>query len=325
MNKTGIDWCDRTWNPLTGCYGPGGTKEEPRRCTYCYARTVAEMRTKAFPQGFKPVFHEKRLELPGKVKDPQTVFVGSMTDMMGDWWDDHDINAVIEACYLEKRHTFLWLTKRPGRYASFIWPDNCWLGTTVTGDKDLGRIEALLLVKDVKRFLSIEPMLGGVALNLCVGLKDGNCHFLENGYCQFEGYGVCKGKDERACEHSVLHNIHQVILGGETGTDARPMHPDWVRSVRDQCEAAGVPFFLKSWGEWKTRDGDGLSVPEPVKVERWGCLNKAGEYVPGSVGYWNGLNEEHNPGYVTIEKVGKKAAGRLLDGREHNDLAWRMP
>lgn len=279
MNQTGINWCDRTWNPMTGCL---------HGCTYCYARTVAETRTKAFPQGFKPVFHEKRLDLPGKEKKPQTVFVGSMTDMMGDWWDNHDINAVIEACYLEKHHTFLWLTKMPQRYADFVWPDNCWLGTTITAQADADwRIPALLLTPEVKRFLSIEPMLGPVDLSNC---RSGRCNIFE----------TCRGA-RTPCDvrYRDMRRIHHVIVGGETGKDARPMHPDWVRSIRDQCEAAGVPFFLKSSGEWLPYDGPPSKWPKGV------------------------LRHTFDDGQDMM-RVGKKKSGRLFDGREHNDLAWRI-
>ncbi|HEB02792.1 MAG TPA: DUF5131 family protein [Nitrospirae bacterium] len=283
MNQTGIEWCDRTWNPMTGCWGPGGSKEKPKRCIYCYARQVAETRTKAFPKGFEPVFHDKRLDLPGKVKDPQVVFVGSMTDMMGEWWHDNEIEAVIDVCDASPHHTFLWLSKNPGRYASFIWPKNCWLGTTVTDQEDVrARIPALLRTPDVKRFLSIEPMLGPV--NLVKGYDEDYCycstcgqhgihdttHNIECVECEHTeddpddgSCEKCGGQMERVClsctedgysygpvysfRNTKLPGIHQVILGGQTGRDAPPLHPDWVRSVRDQCAAAGVPFFFKPW------------------------------------------------------------------------------
>lgn len=311
MNQTGISWCDRTWNPMTGCYGPGGTKEAPNCCTYCYARKVAELRRRVFPQGFEPVFHENRLELPSKVKGPQTVFVGSMTDMMGGWWDNHDINAVIEACYLEKRHTFLWLTKMPQRYADFVWPDNCWIGTTVTGPDDVWRILALCRTPEVKRFLSIEPMYGAVEL---ASSFVRNCPELSG--CEKDCVvEQCMGK-----------YIHQIILGGETGTDARPMHPDWVRSVRDQCKAAGVPFFMKSWGEWAPNSPWTQEARrENWKRLKWGTLTQAGTYYPS--GPRNYFIDGDSCGCSTdavMVRVGNKTAGCTLDGREHNDLAWRM-
>ena len=294
MNQTGIEWCDRTWNPMTGC---------KHGCSYCYARQVAEMRKKAFPKGFEPVFHDARLDLPAKEKAPQTIFVGSMTDMMGAWWYKNEIEAVIDVCDASPHHTFLWLTKNPARYASFIWPDNCWLGTTITNQADADeRIPALLRTADVKRFLSIEPMIGAMDIEE------------RTLYCPWT----------EACEEQPSSIIHQVILGGETGRDARPMHPNWVRSVRDQCAAAGVPFFFKSWGEWLPKSHWTQEMrKDNWKRLMWGTLTGDGTYFNTATPF-NGHDDDGHGGEAVMVRVGKKAAGRLLDGREHNDLAWRI-
>ena len=273
MNKTGIEWTDRTWNPMTGCYGPGGTKQKPKVCVYCYARKVAETKTNVFPHGFKPVFMPDRLALPGKVKKPQTVFVGSMTDMMGEWWRDQDILQVMDACAESPRHTFLWLTKNPGRYASFIWPDNCWLGTTVTGPKDLKRIGHLINTPNVKRFLSIEPM---------------------RGYIDLIPHLFMPHKHGASADLIPNDAIGQVILGGETGQLASPMDLDWVRGVQNVCRWASVPFFFKGWGDIMP------IAKRPHNAEYVDDLSGGYEY----------------------KRVGKKKAGRLLDGREHTELAW---
>jgi protein gp37 len=103
--------------------------------------------------------HKNRLDGPGKVKKPATVFVGSMCDMMGAWWHPSDIQAVIWACEKYSQHTFLWLTKNPSRYSRFNWPDNVYLGITVTKHLDLAQRAPLILdVPGVKRFISYEPM-----------------------------------------------------------------------------------------------------------------------------------------------------------------------
>lgn len=266
MNQTGIEWCDRTWNPMTGCL---------HGCSYCYARQVAELRKQAFPQGFKPMFHESRLALPATVKKPQVVFVGSMTDMMGAWWKGKDISRVVTACAESPHHTFLWLTKNPGRYASIIWPTNCWLGTTVTNQVGADNVGHLLRVPDVKLFISIEPMHGPV------------------------DFMVSANKE---LQHLMFPGIHQVIVGGETGREARPMHPDWVRSVRDQCVAAGVPFFFKSWGEWQPCDGPPSKWPN------------------------NTPRHTFDDGQDMMRCCRKMASGQLLDGKLYtgtNNLAWR--
>ncbi len=277
MNKTGIDWCSRTWNPMTGCL---------HGCPYCYARKLTEIRSRLFPHGFTPMFHPDRLGQPGKVRKPHTVFVGSMTDMMGAWWKGKDISRVVSACAESPRHTFLWLTKNPARYASIIWPDNCWLGTTVTGPGDIQNIATLLHVPDVKRFISIEPMHGPVDFKVALGLSE-----LRAG-----GY-----------EHTlkdISPMIHQVILGGETGDQARPVHPDWVRAVRDQCAAAEVPFFFKGWGEWFPVTRDVEARRQMMDLKNYHVWPDQGLESPVSI------------------RAGKKEVGRKLDEREHLELAW---
>lgn len=228
MNDTGINWCDKTWNPMTGCL---------HGCDYCYARKLAETRLKAmglYPQGFKPTFHNKRLYDPVD-KPGAVIFVGSMTDMMGAWWPNDDINAVIETCYQEKQHTFLWLSKNPGRYADFIWPDNCWLGMTLTGreDDNLAGLRAFILTPNIKRFLSIEPMLGPVNLT---GLK---CNRPEH-QGTFRGHSNCPD-----CHGLAKSKIHQVILGPQTGADKLPMKESWAEDVKLICDSSSIPFFRK--------------------------------------------------------------------------------
>lgn len=317
MNQTGIEWTDRTWNPMTGC---------KHGCSYCYARLVAETRTKAFPKGFEPVFHEARLALPAKVKDPQVVFVGSMTDMMGQWWDEKDILKVMDVCAENPHHTFLWLTKRPGRYAEFIWPSNCWLGTTITNHEDRMRDTFLIRVRGVKRFLSLEPLQEHVNLNpafVNVSYMSNDVTGETRNECSICGRVI--PENEELIWGSIhtgscgCRNIHQVIVGGQTGRDAVPMHPDWVRSVRDQCAAAGVPFFFKSWGEWL----DDRALGVRIIKETNGSLTSVG--VEG----FSSMPPKGTDGHAWPDggyslRVGKKKAGRLLDKREHNDLAWRL-
>jgi protein gp37 len=147
-------------------------------------------------------------------------------------------------------------------------PKNLWTGLTVCNQEEADEKIPVFLEVPGKKFLSIEPMLGPIDLDATCG----PCHCWRDG------------------------SIKAVILGGETGPGARPLHPEWVRSVRDQCQSADVPFFFKQWGEWVhyTQYCFGVGAPclSSVKVE----------------------NE--------LYRVGRKAAGRLLDGRTHNDLPW---
>jgi len=240
MNKSNIEWTDCTWNPMTGCL---------HGCTYCYARRIAEnpRYKKSFPKGFAPDFHDKRLGQPGETSKPQAVFVGSMTDMMGEWWTRDDINAVIEECHLASQHTFLWLTKNPGRYADFIWPSNCWLGATVTGPEDLQRASHLYLTGQ-PTFISLEPLLAPLDLDSINSDFSTEAH--PGRVVPWHDY------------------IKQVIAGCQTGPGALPADPAWFKSLKEQCEAVGVPFFLKKVNK-KTHLLDGREHKELA----WG-LNK---------------------------------------------------
>ena len=165
-------------------------------------------------------------------------------------------------------------------------PANVWIGATVVNQEEADRdIPKLLAVPAAKRFLSMEPLLGPVDLS---------------GYlCDFDlGQGSSWG------------NLHWVIVGGESGPHARPMHPDWARSLRDQCVAAGVPFHFKQWGEWA-----------PADVITGGDLG--GELKRGTVMH---LHAPGNPegyfrhGDAYVRRMGKKRAGRMLDGREWDEV-----
>ena len=170
MNKQGpekIGWTDWTWNPMTGCWGPGGAAEKPNRCPYCYAERMAyritamkhpkicsqcgePFKTRAcgpthamianeIKNAFTPAFHPKRLLEPAKVKKPSKIFVCSMADLFGDWvpeeWIEAVLNRTQRADY--SHHTYQFLTKNPRRLKDFNpWPSNCWVGTTVTNQAD---------------------------------------------------------------------------------------------------------------------------------------------------------------------------------------------
>lgn len=150
VNETPIEWTDRTWNPITGCWGPGGTSEKPNFCPYCYAANKVALRTERFrdkalkEQGakvvldkdrcryFAPTFYPHRLDQPAKIKTSKKIFVCSMGDLMHgsipkEWIDS--VLAVIENC---PQHIFQLLTKNPKRYLDFSYPGNCWLGATAT-------------------------------------------------------------------------------------------------------------------------------------------------------------------------------------------------
>lgn len=285
--NTGIEWTDRVWNPTTGCdrVSPG--------CDHCYALTMAKRlkgmgsakyQTDGDPRtsgpGFGVATHPDTLVAPFGWRTPQRVFVNSMSDLFHARVPLSFVLQVFDVMAATPQHTYQLLTKRPRRVLHFgdqlHWPDNVWMGVSVEDGDHLGRVEDLRAVPAAVRFLSCEPLLGSLnALRL-----DG---------------------------------IGWVIAGGESGPKARPMHPDWVRSLRDQCAAEAVPFLFKQWGGWA-----------PVEPDTWENRRET-DWVIRPDGYAWPLTEPHGAetGYTvaetpTIRRVGKKAAGRLLDGVLHD-------
>lgn len=282
MNKSKIEWTDRTWNPVTGC-----TKVS-QGCKNCYAERLYERFNG--PHSFKNVLtHSERLSQPQKWKQPSKIFVNSMSDL---FHEDvpfdfiHDVFDVMASC---KQHIFQVLTKRPERMLEFmkqfdgkLISENIWIGVSVedqvTADE---RIPLLLSVPVKVRFLSCEPLLGKIYFTKVVEQEFKPDTFIEN-----------------------LKGIHWVICGGESGPKARPMHPDWPRMIRDQCKAAEVPFFFKQWGEW-AHTYNAMSQWD----EGTGLMPDRRSFV------FEGKEHKH-----IMTKEGKKAAGNLLDGRAHLDF-----
>jgi protein gp37 len=206
-----------------------------------------------------------------------------------------------------------------------IAPENIALGVTVEDQpRATKRIRALLWIPARVRFLSCEPLLGPVDLTEVTTYQCGSNYNRVNALrgheteCSpgFRGLRTEAGGSKEP-------RVHWVICGGESGPNARPMHPDWARSLRDQCQAAGVPFFFKQWGEWEpTQSRDEYTERAPLR-----CMKTSGE-----LSWWAG-NEDTTTNYSEnyretdqpIERVGKNAAGRLLDGREHSEFPEVQP
>ena len=223
-----------SWNPVTGC-----TQVSPG-CDHCYAKTLAEGRLKKFyPDGFeKLTLHEDRLEKPFHWRKPRTVFVCSMSDLFHEHIPESFLKRVFQVMEETPQHTYMVLTKRPGRMAWFAerygrWPSNVWAGTSVESQKYAPRLDVLRRVPSEVRFVSAEPLLGRVDLN--------------------------------------LEGIHWVIAGGESGPQSRKMEIDWVRQLRDACVANGVAFWFKQWGGRTPMAGgkllDGRKWEEYPRVE----------------------------------------------------------
>jgi protein gp37 len=208
-----IEWTESTWNPLTGC-----TKISPG-CKHCYAERMA-LRLKAMGQpnyanGFDLALHENALELPLKWKKPQTIFVNSMSDLFHNDVPAEFILKTFEVMSRADWHKFQVLTKRSDRLQELSpilpWKQHIWMGVSIETLRYTSRIDHLRRTGAMIKFLSLEPLLGPLpSLN--------------------------------------LEGIDWVIVGGESGPGARPMHPAWVLEIRDQCLDAHVPFFFKQWG-----------------------------------------------------------------------------
>lgn len=312
-----IEWTDATWNPVTGC-----TKVSPG-CDHCYAETFAERWRGTpghhFETGFDVTLRPERLAEPLRWRKPRRVFVNSMSDLFHDDVPTEFIAKVFATMAQTPQHTYQILTKRHGRMRSLIggeidggqsllealadeddaqalygahWPlRNVWLGISVENQKwaDV-RVPALLETAAVVRFLSCEPLLGPVDLSRWLGVE-----YMD----ALEGYGEEIGAALTG-RVGPSGGLHWVIAGGESGPGARPMHPGWARTLRDQCTAAGVPFFFKQFGEWAPTGRVGIGCTD----ERERLVGEPDE---------RGFREE-------IRRVGKKRAGRELDGRTWDEF-----
>lgn len=333
MADSKIEWTDAVWNPVTGC------TRVSAGCDHCYAVGMTArleamgknsmtnatqqkclrdkyagltVMNKAGERQFngKIRTHDDALEIPLRWKKPRRIFVNSMSDLFHRDVPFEFIDRVFAVMSLCPQHTFQVLTKRPERMAEYLfawemcdnhgrpirervaraiadlpscrghtpisptieWPlKNVWLGTSAENQEAADeRIPHLLRCPAAVRFLSCEPLLGPIEFSDVSKRSDA---VLQLGELSLSG-------------------IDWVIVGGESGSKARPMHPDWARSIRDQCAAAGVAFFYKQWGEWCETDLN------PNKKARKHCFDDG----------------------KLMQRIGKKATGRLLDGVEHNEM-----
>lgn len=295
-SKTNIGWTDSTWNPVWGC-----TKVSAA-CKYCYAERVSQNMRRDFSKVERT--NEKNFSLPRRWSNPRNIFVCSMSDFFHegvDRWREDMWRTIYEA----NQHTYQILTKRPERIPDCLpsfgkkeWPwPHVHFGVTVENEDNLWRVEKLMEIPVALRFLSIEPMLGNIDV----------------------GQWILLGNIERTAEMLVgrPHKygcIHWVIVGGESGPMARPMHPDWVRSIRDQCEKNNVPFFFKQWGEWVPKS-QGFKVGQNP---RWGTITKDGTFFELTTP-WNG-HDDDGSGEAVMVRVGTKEAGCILDGRVWSEM-----
>ncbi|MDT8902202.1 phage Gp37/Gp68 family protein [Anaeroselena agilis] len=293
---TKIEWTDETWNPFHGCdpISPG--------CANCYARTMAKRQAAMGTPGYDPedpfrvTLAENKLHLPLRWRKPRKIFIGSMGDLFHEevpfafiekvWDIFFDCGAVWPAG--SANHIFQVLTKRPERLLAFArWMNgrgrridypNVWMGVTAENQEWADkRIPVLLQVPAAVRFVSYEPALGPIKLPF--------------------GWNGARRMPDGLNYYWTQPFIDWFIAGAESGPDARPAHPDWFRSARDQCAAAGVPFFFKSWGTW---------LPDMDCTQRVMYPNR---------GCWT---MEDPP--MNFIRRGKEMPGDLLDGQLHKEF-----
>lgn len=333
---TYIEWCDHTWNPWRGC------EHDSPGCDHCYAELLS-LRNPAVlgewgPDGLRVVAAEDYWRLPIRW-DREAAAAGVRRRVfalsLGDWLEARpELHAprlrMLDTIRRTPNLDYLLVTKRPQNWRSLVglsiaqvpgscagydetiawvadWlcgkaPANVWAIASVEDrERAERRVPDLLEIPAVVRGLSMEPLLGHVDLGQ---LRCGHRFDREGAtyYDALKGYSWWGGTGDFGIHGPA---ISWVIVGGESGPHARPMHPYWARSIRDQCVSAGVPFFFKQWGEWNPLGKTGGLDPD--------------HWYPGRDPK---VNHEFPTGQHTY-RVGKKAAGRLLDGREWSEFPQR--
>lgn len=362
-----IEWTDATWQPITGCsiISPGCAECYAMRLAGSRLRNHPSRAGLTNPSKAGPVwngtvrFNREWLEQPLAWSRPRRVFVCAHGDLFHEGVDESWIDAVFEVMARAKQHTFQVLTKRADRMRAYVtgfperrktfachsgldfvqWPlPNVWLGVSAERQIEADqRIPLLLETPAAVRFLSAEPLLGPIDLTRIAAPKDpadpeaewlfdalatGDCYEqrCENGYGDVV-YDSADGPHRET-------KLDMVIVGGENGS--RPMHPEWARSLRDQCAGAEVPFFFKQWGSWwpvsqmGEDDIDRCYAPRPARDPEATRSPRVDTTVLHADGSQHTIT---SPGAyaqgshaMLMFQVGKKKSGRLLDGVEHNGM-----
>jgi protein gp37 len=365
MAKTGIEWTEDTWNPIVGCsiVSPGCTncyamkmagRLEAMGSLPHYAGTTKPSKAGPVWTGKLALAPERTLLVPLRRRKPTTYFVNSMGDLFHEDVPDAWIDRVFAVMALTPQHTYQVLTKRPARMRAYLsrhrwhlwatigrsidarrWenlPDvigrdctplpNVWLGVSAEDQARADqRIPDLLATPAAIRFVSAEPLLGPIDFTrIPMPQDEGRACSTLDGHEIAGMVGNCIGW---------IPPIDWIIVGGESGKGARAMHPDWARSIRDQCADAGTAFFFKQWGEHLPV---GQTLPGHGRVFG-GTAVRPGRmklHYAGSSGSMEHAFAEHGAPVSAIGndltfQVGKPRAGRLLDGVEHNAMPEAQP
>lgn len=331
---TKIQWTEATWNVCVGCTKVsagcqncyalrmavrlGHNPKIPKKDRERYRSTIRETKS-GWEWSGKVALFEDRLEQPKSWRKPRMVFLCSMSDIchedVPDWFIEATFNAMLLNGYYGgdygQKHVFQVLTKRPERLANLlsgnVWrpcahgalpvappndngvlPERIWMGITAEDQKALdARAYHLWRIPAKTKWISHEPALGTLDLSA--------------------RYGEGQPYDPPA---PISEWIDWIVTGGESGPKARPMHPDWARSMRDQCAAVGIPWFFKQWGEWARYNGIDVPGVRVAWVRRDGRYSRNDEEF-GADEFWD------DSGSTVMDRVGKKKAGNLLDGKAY--------
>jgi len=287
-DKSAIDWCTASLNPFGwGCYGPGGTAKAPKLCENCYAHRMSTgpyARCKKCAE-FVPHWHPEDMDKALTWKKPREIFWQSMGDMWHPCTQATRILEVLVAANATPQHTHLFLTKNPSRYLDFtayMPKEKAYYGVTIRNQAEANQLVPVILAlsaRGFKVFISMEPL--------------------------YENVNFMRAAIGGPKSDTPFPGLSQVILGGENGQRSKHlMSSNWARTARNQCEAAGIPFFFKGFGQWKAAED----------------IYQANQYTQ----HMKSPKVCHLPGSSLVYyNIGKKIAGRELDGREHNALAWR--
>lgn len=270
-----IEWTNETWNPITGC------SKKSEGCLNCYAEKMHKRLTAMGQEKYKFAFENVLFhyeELSRKLSNkPKMFFVNSMSDTFNEKISGEQILKILTFCRKYHQHVFQILTKRAERLPDFGYPFNVWLGVTVEMAKYKSRMQYLKQTNAKIKFLSCEPLL--------------------------EDLGELD-----------LTGIDWVICGGETGSNAHPMHPDWVRNIQLQCQKQNVPFFFKQWGEFCPPKAM-FNVEKEFKTA-YVFRNGVFDY---NVDVANLFKDKYGE-FAFMNKVGKTKSRALLDGKEYKEF-----
>jgi protein gp37 len=335
MTKSAIEWTDETWNPLRGCnrVSPG--------CTNCYAERVA-MRFSGADQPYEalvrmssqgPKWTGQIRTVPGALhapllwKQPRRVFVNSMSDLFHEAVPFSFVAAVLGCMSLASAHTFQVLTKRPQRMAEFFeWLE--YEGAQVDSPASLCVTKLLVLAEGMPERL--EPLIRERAKarsqwplsNVWFGVsvedqtraderREPLCTVASAGWRTWVSYEPALG----LVDWTGWDFIGWLVSGGESGVRARPSHPHWHRVARDWCAGAGVTYFFKQWGAWQPHDEPHTEPHSEPPVR--GANTGASAFLRVD-GHWGNQGDWLNGQAQAVDRIGKKAAGRVLDGRLHD-------